>query len=387
MGKSINIFTYGDSTKPSTWSNVPYCLSTTLEQLGYTINRIDISLSNHSLLNFYSRIWTAVARRVMAIRHKNDKFAYTFDRTPLFCKLVDRKIKKANQQYPDAWCNIFLSFSCYNKYSDVPSIMLCDWTFEHLIQEQYGRKPYPCEQRYIDIQNDAIAKCTHVVSLFEKSSEYIAKRTSNKNVVFLGNNVVNIVGDNRPNESTIKTKATSHNILFIGGYRYRQAAQQLVSAYNSIRQFYPDAKIDIIGQSEFDLGLTDNKHDGIRCHSYLDKADEKQRELYYKLINEASVLVNHNPVWGGYSSTIEAMMFYTPIVVAPYVEIVNEFGLDTPFISYCHQFTPDALVDAIRQVFDSSNRNIMSIEAHKAVEHYTWDSYTQKLIALIKNNK
>jgi glycosyltransferase involved in cell wall biosynthesis len=384
IGGYINIFTNGDASTPATWSNVPYCLSTTLEQFGYKVNRIDISLQNRPLLNLYRRIWTAIVRRYMAWRYKGEQYAYTFDRTPLYCRLVEKEIKKANERYPDALCNIFLSFSCRNRYSKAPSILLCDWTFEHLIREQFGRTPNACEQRYIDLQNEAINGSDHVVSLFERSAQYIAQSTGRKEVAFLGGNVVNIVGDNQPDKSDIEHKIAKHNILFIGGYRYRQAAQQLVTAYDLLRQRYPDIKIDIVGQTESDLGVSLPDNGAVRCYGYLDKADEQQRTLYYRLLREASLLVNHNPVWGGYSSTIEAMLFYTPIVVAPYEEFVNEFGCDTSFAEYCNDFSVEALVQSICRSFDSETRRQASIDAHAAVEEYTWSAYVKKLEKLIK---
>ena len=384
MKREINIFTYGDSTKPSTWSNVPYCLSTTLENFGYKINRIDISQNNHTLLNIYRRIWTIIVRRYMNLRYKGKQYAYTFDRSPLFCRLVERDIKKASSRYPNASCNPFLSFSCRNRYSQSPSILLSDWTFEHLIREQYKRMPNSYEQRYIELQNEAIKGSNHIVSLFEKSAQYITQTTGKKEVSYLGSNVVNIINNNTPTEDIIEKKLSSHNILFIGGYRYREAARQLVMAYTILKDEYPDIKINIVGQSASDLGIELPTSGAIQCHGYLDKADDQQRELYYQLLKESSLLVNHNPVWGGYSSTIEAMFFYTPIVVAPYDEFVNEFGKDASFAEYCHDFSVECLAESIRHIFDSQSRRQRSIDAHNAVKNYTWTAYVEKLIKLIE---
>ena len=48
----ITIFTYGDSNKISTWSNVPYFFTTTLEKKGIIVNRINIRPGNRVLKNF-----------------------------------------------------------------------------------------------------------------------------------------------------------------------------------------------------------------------------------------------------------------------------------------------------------------------------------------------
>ena len=380
--REINLFTYGDSTKPATWSNVPYCLSSALQSMGYRINRIDISLSANRLLNICRRIWNAVARRVLGILHRGDKFAYTFDRTPLFCKEVEKRISAANRKYPNVCCNIFLSFSCYNRYSEAPSILLCDWTFEHLLREQYVREPYACERKYIQLQQEAINNCKYVVSLFEKSAQYIAERSSNPNIVHLGSNVINIIGENHPTEELSSTKSATHNILFVGGYRYREAAVQLVESFDALKHLYPDLKIDIVGQTVENLGIS--IPDGVSCHGYLDKANPRQQETYYRLFKEASLFINHNPIWAGYSSMIEAMYFYTPVIVSPYAEFVGEFGEQITFGEYCSTFSREELAECIRKVFDSSDRQRMAIDAHNAVKDYTWQSFVEKLVKLIE---
>jgi hypothetical protein len=40
--KEINVFTYGNASKLSTWSNVPYFFTETLEEKGIKVNRINI---------------------------------------------------------------------------------------------------------------------------------------------------------------------------------------------------------------------------------------------------------------------------------------------------------------------------------------------------------
>jgi hypothetical protein len=40
--KEINVFTYCNASKLSTWSNVPYFFTETLEEKGIKVNRINI---------------------------------------------------------------------------------------------------------------------------------------------------------------------------------------------------------------------------------------------------------------------------------------------------------------------------------------------------------
>ena len=79
------------------------------------------------------------------------------------------------------------------------------------------------------------------------------------------------------------------------------------------------------------------------------------------------------------------MLFYTPIVIAPYEEFVNEFGSNTSYTEYCNDFTVKALSESIRRSFNSKKRKQASIDAHNAVKDHTWSAYVEKLEKLIKN--
>mgnify|MGYP007100191735 CR=1 FL=1 len=87
---SVIVFSLGDSTKISTWSNVPYFFTTTLEKQGIKVNRVNLQESKYlKLLYFFWFGWM--------IKFFFKKSAYTYYRSTLNNWDTKRKIKKAVQ--------------------------------------------------------------------------------------------------------------------------------------------------------------------------------------------------------------------------------------------------------------------------------------------------
>lgn len=164
--KEVTLYTMGDSTKLSTWSNVPFLFAKALENKGIKVNRINIE-ENMTISKVYNKYFI----HVINFLYKRNDFSY--QRSLLNVFLINRKIKKTSNQYPNSQLNIFLTFTYYNKWSDKPSILFGDWTYDYLFQKRIKRKPYSIEQRFIDIENNSINKADMVVCLFPKCCEFI----------------------------------------------------------------------------------------------------------------------------------------------------------------------------------------------------------------------
>ena len=93
----------------------------------------------------------------------------------------------------------------------------------------------------------------------------------------------------------------------------------------------------------------------IYCYGYLDKGKDEDRKTYYDLFRRAKIFINTTPKWGAFSATIEAMYFYTPVIVAPYNEFVKTFGGDIQFGAYCDQNLPDEIEKNIRSILNNSS--------------------------------
>jgi len=414
--KDILLFSYGDSNNANVWSNVPFCFSHALEDKGIIVHRVDYSM-NPSIAKFYN----LVIRRILdSLTFRRLRFPY-FENTRLVKLLAERKIRKAILAYPLADLCLFMGYGFYNKWNNVPSMLFSDWTTEMDILKK--RKTNFLEKRIIHQEEEAINNAEYVVSLFPVCCEEMKKKYPKANIHFLGGNVINDLSglrlkskdqcvmskDNTGNnknkqitsdslhltpytlhssneiivEDLIETKAKSKKLLFIGRKTtYLEAAKKLIEAYKLLKQEegYKDLSLDIVGCAASDF---DSLPEGVTCYGFLNKSDERDRKIYYDLLLGAKVLVNANPKWGAFSSTVEAMYYYTPVIVSPYQDFVKCFGEKIDFGVYNQDFTAESLSNDIKSVINSDNYAEMCNFAHEKVKSYTWENYVKQLCCLV----
>ena len=377
--KTINVFTEGDSSLLSTWSNIPYFLTTNLEKQGYTINRINIESSYLT-----QQIWNKIVFRLLTKLFRNN--IYWYDRTFICYLETFIKIWFLNNKYSDADINLFISYSFYNPFSKKPNILFSDWDYETMIKDKRNRNPYFFEKWSMKRQEKVIKKADLVISLFAKAAEEMKIRYSKENVINLGNNVVNVFYDKGLNEKEILIKKQNSNrIIFIGSIKYIEGVKMLIDAFRNLKIYNPLLELVIIGINR--KYLPAKLPEGITFHGYLDKGEKSDNQIYYNELLNAKILINPTPTWAGYSSTIEAMFFYTPIIVSPYSDFVTEFGNNIDFGEYCDGFNLTNLEDAIKKLLESENYKQICLNARNRVKDYTWENYIDKLIVEIQNIK
>ena len=395
MIEGILFFTYGDANNANVWSNVPYCFSHALENEGITVHRIDYSM-NSTFASFYDLV---LRRFFEALTFRKLRFPY-LRTTKLFKFFAERKIKKAIQQYPQADLCLFMGYGFYNKWSNAPSLLFSDWTTEMDIRKK--RKPNFLEKRIIQQEKEAINHAEYVVSLFPVCCEEMKRKNPKANIHFLGGNVINDLsgirlkrreerGKRREEktskeifvEDLIETKSKSKKLLFIGRKTtYLEAAKKLIEAYKLLKEeeAYKDYELDIVGCAESDFG---SLPEGVTCYGFLNKSEEKDRKTYYNLLLNAKVLVNANPKWGAFSSTVEAMYYYTPVIVSPYQDFVKNFGEVIDFGIYNQDFTSKYITNDIKTIINSDNYIEMCNFAHENVKTYTWENYVEQVFKLL----
>jgi len=380
--KEVIFFTYGDSNDASTWSNVPYLFAKSLIRHDIVVSRVNLFDFPRWILKLYK--WTI--GRVYKLFHRCT--SHNFYRSGVFRKLCQKKIKKAIDEFPGADLCIFTNFELYNSFSDIPSLLLCDWTYEIFIRDRLKREPDRLEKRFIRWQNQALTNAEHVISLFRKSTAQIRHYCPGAKVVNLGINVVNDMSHEYSANETDKTKLISDkhnhlNILFIGSIKYRDGAQCLIASFKIIRKSYPEAKLHIVGMTDAELNCS--AEDGVSCYGYLRKDDTQQNRLYYELMRKATVLVNPTPIWAGYSSMIEAMYNYTPVVVSPYDDFVEEFSTDIQFGIYQKDTSPQSIANSIIKIYKGPGYRTMCENAHNAVKDYNWDNYVDLILEHVQH--
>lgn len=392
--KEVIFLTNGDSNNANIWSNVPYCFSYALENKGIIIHRIDYSM-DPTFVKFYN---LGLRRILDGLTLKKLRLPY-LRTTRLFKLFAERIIKKAILQYPQADLCLFMGYGFYNKWNKIPSLLFSDWTTEMDIQKK--RKPNFLEKRIIRQEEEAINHAEYVVSLFPVCCEEMKKKYPKANIHFLGGNVINDLSGLRLKrkdqcvhssneiivEDLIETKSNSKKLLFIGRKTtYLEAAKKLIEAYKLLKEeeAYEDYSLDIVGCAESDFSTLP---EGVTCYGFLNKSEEKDRKAYYDLLLNAKVLVNANPKWGAFSSTVEAMYYYTPVIVSPYQDFVKNFGEKIDFGVYNQDFTAENIAKDIKSVINSDNYTEMCNFAHENVKSYTWENYVEKVATLLQNKE
>lgn len=375
--KEITVYTGGDSNDISTWSNVPYLFTKTLEEKGYTINRVDIS--PNKIIN---RLFNTLSYKIFIGWFKR-KACPTFQRTRLNLWITNSRIKKANKKYPHSAFNLFLTYDFYNKYSDRPNILWSDWS-DRIVIERLGREPRFYERTYLRHEDNVMKKADKIYTMFPKCKERM-EGLYGREIIYINRNVVNTVYDGSFDiNMNIKTRYVSNKILFIGNIRYIGAAKELVRAFDILKKDNDKLELHIIGMTKEQMNVNDTN---IYCYGYLRKNVKKERDLYYSLLHSCKVFVNPAQQWGGYSSSIEAMFYGSPIIVAPYDDFVCEFGKNINFGRYTND--NEELHKTIKIVLDAKKEDYhaLCINAQKRVADYTWNNYVDEFLHSLKEKE
>lgn len=369
MLKEITVFTNGDASLQSTWSNVPYFFTETLMKKGIKVNRINIRTSKVLKTLYRFTIWQILKRT------KNHD-SYDYYRTRIHYYYVQFLIRNAIKKYSNADAHLFLSFSFTSKpYSSKPCILFGDWTYEHYFNYFKNRKPGCLEQQFVDRENAIIENADLVFVLFPKVAAYMQNRYQNKNINYIGNVINSSLSATK--EQIIEQKKNSNSILFIGGSKYKEGAELLIQAFQKLRAQLPDLKLDIIGMQAAEFSELPK---GITCYGYLDKGKDSDRNKYYELMQNAKMYINPTPKWSAFSASVEAMYFYNPVLLTPYDEFIETFGNAISFGQY-YDGKQD-LATAILQIFQHPNYGILCENAHEAVKGFTWNAYIDKFLAI-----
>ena len=371
--REVTVFSNGDSRLLSTWSNVPYFFTNTIESKGIRVNRVNINPPTR-WEHFYD-MW--VWRVVNKLLPKG--FFTKYLHTGLNYWHIQRRIRRAVKQYDRSDVFIFLTFSHTSKgMSKAPVVLFCDWTIEYYFKYFENREPQRFELAPLRRQDRIMEEADLVISLFPGVTDHLKSYYKNENIVYLGNVVNSALSVSA--EEVLEKKRGSKDLLFIGNRKYVEGANCLLGAYKLLKAGDPGMRCHIIG---LEAKYLEDVPEGVTCYGYLDKAKDEERALYYSLLQRAKVIVNTTPKWGAFSSTIEAMHFYNPVITSAYKEFVQTFGEEIGFGYYCEAGDVQALYEALGRLFNDPGYERMCRAAHEAVGPFTWESYMGRVLERI----
>ena len=374
--KEITVFTDGDSSKISTWSNVPYFFTNALINKGIKVNRVNFR-RNNTLRKIYNRTFLRV------IKYFYPKTVSSFDNSFLNYVLTQYYNKKQIFQYNKSDLYLFMtfSFSGYN-YTQKPCAQFCDWTYGYLFDRILGRPADLFEKRAMNRDLKLLNQTDFVFSLFPGAADYIKNSIENKEHVHYIGNVVNSIHKINGIE-IIKNRKENKNLLFVGSNHYFQGAQQLVRVFEKIQESNPELELHIIGIGKHRF---EELPSNVYCYDYLSKDNESQRDTYYSLLNKANVFINTTPKWGAFSASLEAMYHAIPVIVSPYDEFVLTFGREINFGKYCENGTDEELEQHIQTILKSEQYKEICLNSHNVAKEYTWDLYVDKFLEIIEKD-
>lgn len=369
--KELTVFAEGDATKISTWSNVPFLFTATLEKKGIKVNRVDIS-PNYIVEKVFNKSLGLLLNLIF-----NGNNTYSYFRSSFHFFDARRRIKRAINKFPrsDAYIFLTFSFSAVN-LTQKPVIQFCDWTYDHYFKYFQARKPNFFESQSIKREEQQINGSDLVIPLFPCVAGYMTEKY-NSTVVYLGN-VINSVNKS-PKDEILHAKIQSEKILFIGSPKYIEGAKALIQAFVLLKKRHPSMSLHFIGLHESHFKQLP---EDVYCYGYLDKADNKQRDTYYQLLKEAKVFVNTTPKWSAFSASIEAMYFYTPVIVPSYEDFTKTFGTSFNGGIFCNDNS--LLAKTIETIFEDKSYRKICANAKRLVENFTWDSFIDKLLVRIR---
>ena len=259
-------------------------------------------------------------------------------------------------------------------------ILLGDWPSEYLFEKFLKRQPSGFERKSIDRENAVIEAADAVITLFPNVREYMLWKYKNKNIYFFGN-VVNIDDDVVIPIDIQQSKIKSQNLLFIGQPFYLEGALALIAAVISLREKGVNCEVDIIG---IDARLIGAEYPWLTVHGYLDKERPEEKRKYYELLANARMFVNANSGWSGFQALLEAMYFYTPILVRSNESLSSYFS-NLKQLAYVLEDGEVRLESLLIESFlDSEKYQAKSELSHNSVKSSTWSHFTENMIQLIR---
>lgn len=366
MIKEIIFFSCGDSNDPKMWSNVPCLYSRTLEKKGYLVHRVNFG-PKQSWINRYNNL----GNRLKKLFHRDSVLPYS--KSELRFLWGWPKVKHALKKYKDADLCIFMGSGMANFGDHRPCVIFCEDAYQAKIKENLQRGPLFFERQFIKREINAWNKADLITILFPQDMQTMKELSPEINVQYRGGNVINSFYDGELNESEIlASKSKSNMILYVGGGHYKEGAMMTIAAFRLLKAKHPELELHIIGMT---ADAFESLPEGVICHGYLNKDNPSQNKTYYSLFKNAKLYMNPTPRWGAYSSCVEAMYFYNPIIVHPYKHFVGEFGTEIDFGCYNNEFTPEGVAESIERVVYAQNYLEMAKNAHNHVKDYTWDKY------------
>ena len=174
--KEVIVYSNGDSNDLATWSNVPYFFCRELEERGIKVDMVNIHVNKDSSMSLVIRLFSKMKKKLIELS-KGAGTMYRYNKSSYYYDQVIKKMKEGRKSYPEADTEI--AFDLMNNKSDIPFVMIGDWTIEYRLRNKYHHLPDKYEQSLIDRQFSNLSKADMVVSIFPGCYENMCEHLDN----------------------------------------------------------------------------------------------------------------------------------------------------------------------------------------------------------------
>lgn len=371
----VNLFTIGDASSISTWSNLPYFFSKSLSNNGVKVNKINLIPSEYFSYKLYVFLLGKVNRMKNVLLNKEDK--YTFTRDKLTCYFVNKKLKKELSKYSQSSFNIFLTYSFSSfRHCPIPVIHYCDDTYEHFLETR-GKKPSEKDAYFIETEKENLQNSYFIFNTDKECSDFLRDRYKLDRVSQLRGGL-NLEPQKIHKEvEFLRTKSKAKNILFIGSNAYWRGVDIAIKAFKVFnRKHFNSFKLYIVGISRDQL---DDLDENVHCYKYLNKQDRREADIYFNLLRSAKMIIA--PMRSGPfpAAVVEAAHMYTPAVIRQMPG--DDFVVDGYNGILLDELNPEEWARKMENLVQNEHLwGRLARNAHQASNKYSWDKTVNKLI-------
>ncbi len=332
-----------------------------------------------------------------------EKIAFILENLKYF-KYYEGKIFLASEYYPDIVnASREIAFKRYNDhphpnaiithgdfavfeetpffiFHDLDMRTLLDWRLRGKTTYMCDPMPIPILKRRMDQQLEAYAKASGLLIASDwiaKSIESYIEEPGKVYTVGMGHRYEPIELD----ESLIEERFENPQLLFIGKNGIRKGIDIVLSAFEMVREEIPEVRLKIVTDLR-DLPRNAKKdldRMGQSIDAYSTGIPQDQlHELYLK--SSLFAMPSRFEAWG--KVFFEAMAFGLPVIGANNCAM-PEFIKDD-YNGYTTSYDAGKVADRVVSIFNSFEKyKIMSENAVKVSESYTWDKIAKNMVEII----
>lgn len=387
----IDYYALGNPLDPMAWSGTYFELTNALKNLGVLQGAYDIKPERLTSIKQQDTMIgkaTYILKSLKYLRYYDGKIYASSEYHP---DILERSREKAIQIYNShAHPNAILVHGEFAIFEKTPFFIFHDLDMRTVLNwRRMGKKNYMCDhlpyailKKRMDDQKEAYAKARGLLVSSKWIGNSLKSYIDNPEKVYvvgMGHNYKPII----LSKPMLEERFENPYLLFIGKDGCRKGIDIVVSAFNILKEEIPEVRLKIVTELQNipkkvkdDLSMSQNVEvipTGI--------SQDRLSNLYFR--SSLFVMPSRFEAWG--KVFFEAMAFGLPVIGAKGCAM-PEF-IKNNYNGYTARYDAGEIADKMISIFNSfTNYKIMSENALKMSEMYTWEKVAGDMTKIIEKN-